>query len=103
MKKFTRNNLRIFLHLEKKIKSLGLLDLKQVPKQRHEKFYNVLLSSGFKINECDKYVYVKNKDRGYIMLCLYVDDMINVDSNDNIIRSTTNMLNSKFDMKDMGL
>ena len=36
----------------------------------------------------------------YVILCLYVDDMIG--SNDKVIRSTKNMLNSKFDMKDIG-
>ncbi|GJS06428.1 retrotransposon protein, putative, ty1-copia subclass [Tanacetum coccineum] len=40
---------------------------------------------------------------GYVILCLYVDDMLIVGSNDKIIRSTKDMLKSKFDMKDMGL
>ena len=33
---------------------------KQAPKQWHKEFDNVMLSNGFKINECDKCVYVKN-------------------------------------------
>ena len=37
------------------------------------------------------------------MLCLYIDDMLIVDSGNKIIESTKNMLNSRFDMKDMGL
>ena len=61
------------------------------------------MSSGFKINECDKCVYVKNTDEGYIILCLYIDDIIIVGNNDKVIQSTKNMLNSKFDTKDMGL
>ena len=81
----------------------SLYGLKQAPKQWHEKFDNVVLSSGFKINECDKCVYVKDTAEGYVILCLYVDDMIIVGSNDKVIKSTKDMLNSKFDMKDMGL
>ena len=81
----------------------SLYGLKQAPKQWHEKFDNVVLSSGFKINECDKCVYVKDTIEGYVILCLYVDDMIIVGSNDKVIKSTKDMLNSKFDMKDMGL
>ena len=81
----------------------SLYGLKQAPKQRHEKFDNAVLSSGFKINECDKCVYVKDTDKGYVILCLYVDDMLIVGSNDEIIKSTKKMLNSKFDMKDMGI
>ncbi|GJY70630.1 retrotransposon protein, putative, ty1-copia subclass [Tanacetum coccineum] len=72
-------------------------------KQWHQKFDNTMLESGFKINECDKCVYVKDTSSGYVILCLYVDDMLIVGSNDKMIRSTKDMLKSKFDMKDMGL
>ena len=81
----------------------SLYGLKQAPKQWHEKFDKAILSSGFKINECDKCVYIKDTNDGYVILCLYVDDMLIVGSNDKIIKSTKEMLNSKFDMKDMGL
>ncbi|GJW63075.1 retrotransposon protein, putative, ty1-copia subclass [Tanacetum coccineum] len=39
----------------------------------------------------------------YVILCLYVDDMLIVGSNNKMIKSTKDMLKSKFDMKDMGL
>ncbi|GKB74704.1 retrovirus-related pol polyprotein from transposon TNT 1-94, partial [Tanacetum coccineum] len=80
----------------------SLYGLKQAPKQWHQKFDHTMLESGFKINECDKCVYVKDTSAGYVILCLYVDDMLIVGSNDKIIRSTKDMLKSKFDMKDMG-
>ena len=38
-----------------------------------------------------------------VILCLYVDDMLIIGSNDMMIKSTKDMLRSKFDMKDMGL
>ena len=81
----------------------SLYGLKQAPKQWHEKFDNVMLLHGFKINECDKCVYVKDDEHGYVIVCLYVDDMLIVGSDDKMITSTKNMLNSRFDMKDMGL
>ena len=62
-----------------------------------------MLSNGFNINEYDKCVYVKDTDRGYVILCLYVHDILIVGSNDEMIRTTKRLLNSKFDMKDMGL
>ena len=61
------------------------------------------MSHEFKINECDKCVYVKNTKHGYVVIFLYVDDMLIVDTDDKMIISTKNMLNSRFDMKDMGL
>ncbi|RVW41557.1 Retrovirus-related Pol polyprotein from transposon TNT 1-94 [Vitis vinifera] len=90
---------------EKKVCKLvkSLYGLKQAPKQWHEKFDNVMLSHGFKINECDKCVYVKDTEHGYVIVCLYVDDMLIVGSDDKMITSTKNMLNSRFDMKDMRL
>ena len=80
-----------------------LYGLKQALKQWHEKFDNVMMSQGFKINQCDKCVYVKDTKHGYVIICLYVDDMLIVSNDDKMIISTKNMLHSRFDMKDMGL
>ena len=81
----------------------SLYGLKQAPKQWHQKFDHVMLECGFKINECDKCVYVKDTNHGYVILCLYVDDMLIIGSNERMIRSTKDMLKARFDMKDMGL
>ena len=40
-------------------------------------------------------------EHGYVIVCLYVDDMLIVDSDDKMIISTKNMLNSRFDMKNL--
>nr|GEW90621.1 60S ribosomal protein L23a [Tanacetum cinerariifolium] len=81
----------------------SLYGLKQAPKQWHQKFYHAMLESGFKINECGKCVYVKDTSSGYVILSLYVEDMLIVGSNDKMIKSTKDILKSKFDMKYMGL
>ena len=39
----------------------------------------------------------------YVIVCLYVDDMLLVGSDDKMITSTKNRLSSRFDMKDLGL
>ena len=51
----------IALGLEKKVCKLVklLYGLKQAQKQWHEKFDHTMITNGFKINECDKCVYVK--------------------------------------------
>ena len=61
------------------------------------------MSHGFKINECDKCVYVKDTELGYVIMCLYVDDMLVIGSDDKMIASTKNMLNSRFNMSYMRL
>ena len=46
---------------------------------------------------------MKDTGNGYVILCLYVDDMLIVGSNEYMINTTKELLNSQFDMKDMGL
>ncbi|GJR88283.1 retrovirus-related pol polyprotein from transposon TNT 1-94 [Tanacetum coccineum] len=62
-----------------------------------------MLESGFKINKCDKCVYVKDTNNGCVILCLYVDDMLIIGGNEKMIKSAKDLLKSMFDMKDMGL
>lgn len=81
----------------------SLYGLKQAPKQWHEKFDNTLLSNGFRINECDKCVYVKQYKHACVIICLYVDDMLIMGNNLDVINQTKQMLSSFFDMKDMGV
>ena len=90
---------------EKKVCRLvkSLDRLKQVLMQWHEKFDSVMMTNGFKINECDKCVYVKNIERGFVITCLYVDDILIMGSTNEIIKTTKEMFNNKFDMKDLGV
>jgi hypothetical protein len=61
------------------------------------------LLNEFKINKVDKYIYMKNTDKIYVIICLYVDDMLILDNNDHIIKSTKKILTNKFDMKNLGV
>ena len=90
---------------EKKVYWLvkSLYGLKKAPKQWHEKFDSVMMTNGFKINECYKCVYVKNTERGFVIICLYVDDMLIMGSNNEVIKTTKKMFNNKFNMKDLGV
>ena len=52
-----------------------------------------MISHDLKINEYDKCVYVKDTKHEYVIVCLYIDYMLIVGSNDKMITSTRNMLN----------
>ena len=80
----------------------SLYGLKQAPKQWRAKFDEVMLSNGFKINECDKCVYVKQTQNFFAILCLNVDDMLITGSDGKTIKKIKCFLASKFEMKDMG-
>ena len=81
----------------------SLYGLKQAPKQWHAKFDEVMLSNGFKINECDKCVYVKQTQNCCAILCLYVDDMLITGNDGETVKKIKCLLASKFEMKDMGV
>ena len=59
----------------------SLYGLKQAPKQWHEKFDSVMMTNGFRINECDKCVYVKSMRMTMSLCAMYVDDMLVIGSN----------------------
>lgn len=61
-----------------------------------------MLSNGFKINECDKCVNVKNTDDSCVIMSLYVDNILIMGINKSILNYTKKMLNSIVDMKDLG-
>ncbi|GJW66399.1 zinc finger, CCHC-type containing protein [Tanacetum coccineum] len=58
----------------------GVLDeegLKHAPKQWHQKFDEVVLFSGYLLNQADRCVYRKFDESGKgVIICLYIDDML---------------------------
>ena len=81
----------------------SLYRLKQAPMQWHDKFDSVMMTNGFKINKCDKCVYVKNTERGFVIICLYVDDILIMGRNNEVIKTTKEIFNNKFEMKELGV
>lgn len=61
------------------------------------------MENDFKINECDECIYVKETENDYVILCIYINDMLIVQSDDKMAKFTRNILKSSFDMKDIDL
>ncbi|KAK6161187.1 hypothetical protein DH2020_004568 [Rehmannia glutinosa] len=80
----------------------SLYGLKQAPKQWHEKFNDVIQGYGFRSNEHDKCIYFKEENGGYVILCLYVDDILIFGSNLEFIEKVKVYLSNNFEMKDLG-
>ncbi|KAK4386023.1 Retrovirus-related Pol polyprotein from transposon TNT 1-94 [Sesamum angolense] len=81
----------------------SLYGLKQASKQWHKNFDEVVLSSGYHLNQSDKCVYNKFDNSGNgVIICLYVDDMLIFGTNEHQVDLTKEFLSSRFSMKDRG-
>ncbi|GJT42843.1 zinc finger, CCHC-type containing protein [Tanacetum coccineum] len=81
----------------------SLYGLKHALKEWHQKFDEVILSSGFVLNQSDKCVYCKfDKSSNRVIICLYVNDMLIFGSDQDQVDKTKEFLSSNFSMKDMG-
>ncbi|GJX94137.1 zinc finger, CCHC-type containing protein [Tanacetum coccineum] len=75
----------------------------QSPKQWHQKFDEVVLSSGFVLNQSNKCVYGKfDKSGNGVVICLYIDDMLIFETDQDQVDKTKKFLSSNFSIKDMG-
>ena len=78
--------------------------LKQVPRQWYRKFESFMVDHRLHKVQADQCVFVKKYDGGdFLILMLYVDDMLIVGPDLKKIRSLKKALGKYFAMKDMGL
>lgn len=80
----------------------SLYGLKQFSRQWHHTFQNAIISYGFVPNNYDHCIYTWNSGSYYIILSLYVDDILLAGNDINRILELKDWLNTKFEMKDMG-
>ena len=77
--------------------------MKQALRQWYLKFGRIMISSGFIRLQVDYCCYSKWFENSYIILLLYVDDMLVVGSSMNEIVNLKAKLVEEFSMKDLGL
>ncbi|KAM1149990.1 hypothetical protein ACFX2B_030214 [Malus domestica] len=81
----------------------SLYGLKQAPRQWNKEFNSFMLSNGYKRTHVDSCVYIKQFFEGkFIILLLYVDDMLIVSQDASMIKKLKEELSKSFDMKDLG-
>eukprot|EP00253_Pinus_taeda_P033780 PITA_33780 len=80
----------------------SLYGLKQSPRMWYQKFDTFIRGLGFTRSKVDHCVYFKLIGDGVIYLVLYVEDMLLVGNDKEIIQDLKTQLSSKFDMKDVG-
>lgn len=80
----------------------SLYGLKQVPWAWNERFTSFLPSLGFHHTYSESSLFVKNLDVGVIILLVYVDNIIIMGSDSNVINQVITALTAKFQITDMG-
>eukprot|EP00253_Pinus_taeda_P014963 PITA_14963 len=80
----------------------SLYGFKQSPRMWYQKFDTFIRGLGFTRSKADHCVYFKLIADRVIYLVLYVDDMLLVGNDKEIIQDLKTQLSSKFDMKDLG-
>ena len=88
-------------HLVCKLKK-SIYGLKQASRQWYRKFDHVITSFGFKENTIDQCIYLKISGSKFIILVLYVDDILLASSDVNLLHDTKKFLSKRFEMKDLG-
>eukprot|EP00253_Pinus_taeda_P031471 PITA_31471 len=80
----------------------SLYGLKQTPQAWYAKMDSFLLESSFSRCHSDNTVYTKKVGKSFIILVLYVDDLILTGSDPNLINHVDSSLKKKFEMTDLG-
>ncbi|KAL4573531.1 hypothetical protein LXL04_020341 [Taraxacum kok-saghyz] len=80
----------------------SLYVLKQAPRQWYLRFDNFMRKCGYNRCEMDHCCYHKKFDSSYIILLLYVDDMLIAGSDIQKIYKLKKQLSREFEMKDLG-
>lgn len=80
----------------------SIYGLKQSSRQWYFKFHKAIISTGFKMMEEDHCEYVKQSGKSFLILSLYVDDILLAGNGMEMIITTQEWMSSIFEMKDMG-
>ena len=79
----------------------SIYGLKQSSRQWYLRFHRAVLLNGFTMIEEDHCVYVKRSKGSFIILSLYVDDILSAGNDMEMIVATKEWLSSNFEIKDM--
>lgn len=80
----------------------ALYGLKQAPRAWFDTFSNFLIDFGFVCSMSDPSLFTYCKDNQFMVLLLYVDDILLTGSDEKLLQALVNKLSTRFSMKDMG-
>ena len=81
----------------------ALYGLKQAPRAWFSKFSSIVRHFGFCSSPWGNALFIHRTSKGYVILLLYIDDMIITESDLQRIQDLKQFLHQTFEMKDLGL
>ncbi|GJR50686.1 ribonuclease H-like domain-containing protein [Tanacetum coccineum] len=81
----------------------SLYGLKQTPRKWHQKLTSVLKVFGFEQSKNDFSLYTKSAGESFVVLLVYVDDILITGNDMTEINNCKKLLNSEFMIKDLGV
>ena len=80
----------------------SIYDLKQSSRRWYFRIQEVVLSNGFSMIDEDNRVYTKSSKGKFVIMSLYVDDILIAENDKDFVMDVKARLSSSFKMKDMG-
>ena len=80
----------------------ALYGLKKAPMAWYDRLSNFLIDNDFSRGKIDNTLFRRKSEKDFILVQLYVDDIIFGATNDNLCRDFTDLMQSKFEMSMMG-
>jgi hypothetical protein len=81
----------------------SLYGLKQVPRIWWERMYSFLMQIGFYCCDAEPSIYICNHNENFIILLLFVDDILLTGNSDNAIDEFVRECTSKFKARDLSI
>ncbi|KAL0462043.1 UNVERIFIED_CONTAM: Retrovirus-related Pol polyprotein from transposon TNT 1-94 [Sesamum latifolium] len=80
-----------------------LYGLKQPPRAWNSKINSYFIENGFNCNLSESSLYMRKVDKDFLIVCLYMDDLIYFGTNSSLVEDFKKKMMKKFDMTDLGL
>lgn len=81
----------------------ALYGLKQAPRAWYSRIDNYFSQNGFKKCTQEHTLYTKGQEGNFLIVCLYVDDLVFTGNSDKMIEAFKTSMKMEFEMTDMGL
>ncbi|KAF3620293.1 hypothetical protein FXO38_32441 [Capsicum annuum] len=88
--------------MSEEIKSMSKNDVSFQSFLKYLKYEEIMTSMEFVENNIDHCIYLKISENKFIILTLYVDDILLASNNSGLLHEIKHSLNKMFDMKDLG-